>query len=209
MVLRACARSLPHRAVGLHLLAVTTLLALTGSALDDPHVAVLVLRGVAVLLAMALALGVDEPSALLLDATPTGLAQRLAGRLALLAAALAPFWVLALATVAAQGADVPVAALTLELAALSALALAVGLTLRRWWQLAEPAALVAPVLFGALLAAYRLPRRLALLEVQLWGPPWVAAHLRWTALLVAALSLLLVAAQDPATARVRAPRMRR
>lgn len=208
-LLETSARALPRRPVALHVAAAVALLGATLSGLDEEGTALLVLRGVALLLAAALALAADEPSAILLDATPTSLARRLAARLAVLVVLLLAVWGLSLGAVTARGSDVPVAALTLELSGLAALALAVTAVLRRWWQVAEPAVVTGPVLFAALVAAYHLPRRFGLLEGQPWGPPWEAAHLRWTALLIAALSMLVLALADPATARVRQPLRRR
>jgi fluoroquinolone transport system permease protein len=201
-VLRASVCAVPARAVALQVAAAVALLAVTWTGLDDGGTAVTVLRGVAVLLAAALALAVDEPAAALLDATPTPMVQRLAARLALCAVVVLPAWTVALAAASLRGADVPLVAMTLELAALGALGLAVPLALRRWWRLPEPALVVGPLLLGALLAAAHLPRRLALLPAVPLDPAWDAAHLRWSVLLLAALGLLVAGLADPATARV-------
>jgi hypothetical protein len=203
-LLQASARALPARALGLHLAAAVLLVAVTWTGLDDDRAAVAVLRGVAVLLAAALALAVDEPGAALLDAAPTPLARRLAARLALCAAAAAPLWAAALGLAAWRGAAVPVAGLTLELATLVAVALAVTAALRRWWGAAEPALVAGPLLLGSLLAASQLPRAARLLVSTPLDPAWTAAHLRWALLLAAALAVLAAALADPATAGRRA-----
>ena len=201
-------RALPLRVAGLQALAAATLLGATAGGLDQTGTASQVLLGLAVLLAALLALAVDEPSAELLDATPTTLSRRVARRLAALSFAVVPLWLLALGFVALRGADVPVAMLTLQLTALVALGLALPAALRRWRRIAEPGVLAGPALLGLLLAADVLPRSLQLTPQQTWGPPWEVAHLRWTALLVLGASTLLVALSDPATARRqwRAPR---
>lgn len=200
-------RALPGRAVRLHLAAAAALVAVSWPGLDDQGLAVLVLRGVAVVLATALALAVDEPSAALLDATPTSLAERLAVRLGLCAAVVVPAWLLALAAPSLRGTDMPVAALTLELAALAALGLAVPLALRRWWRTAEPALVAGPLLLGTLIASAHAPQALTLLATGPADPAWDAAHTRWAVLLVAALVLLRATLADPATARTaRRPR---
>jgi hypothetical protein len=206
LLLRASCAALPRRPVVLHLAAALLLLAVASSALESDDGGLLVLRGVAVLLATALALAVDEPSAQLLDATPTPLLQRLAARTAICATLVLPAWLLALAAATTAGADVPVAAVTLELAALVALGLAVPLCLRRWWGAPEPAVVVGPVLLGALLGAAHLPPRFALLTSAA-DPSWDAAHLRWAAVLVLAGALVAAASGDPATASW--PRRRR
>jgi len=195
-------RAVPVGDVALHVAAATALLAATWTGLDDDGTAVLVLRGVAVLLAAALALAVDEAEASLLDASPTPMSARLAARLAPCAVLVLPVWVTALAVAHLRGADVPPGALTLELAGLVGMALAVPLALRRWWRVSEPAVVVGPLLLGAMVAAAHLPRRLVLLPATPLDPSWDAAHLRWPVLLLAALALLVAASADPATARV-------
>jgi hypothetical protein len=172
LLLAVSARALPRRAVALPLAAVLVLLAVAWPALDGDGGALLVLRGVAVLLATALALAVDEPAAQLLDATPTPLGQRLAARTAVCAVLVLPAWGLALVAASAAGADVPLAAMTLELAGLVGLGLAVPMSLRRWWGAAEPAVVVGPVLLGALIAASHLPERLSLLPFSPQDPSW-------------------------------------
>ena len=199
-VLRACAGAVPRGALGLHLLAALLLVGGAWEALDDDRPAVAVLRGVALLLAAGLALAVDEPGAALLDASPTSLHRRLGARLAVCAAAAAPVWAAALAVVAWRGAVVSSTGLTLELAAMAALGLAVTTSLRRWWRVVEPAVVAGPLLLGFLLGAAWLPRDLRLLVSTPLDPAWSAAHLRWSLLLLCALGLLAAALADPATA---------
>jgi hypothetical protein len=205
LLLRASAAALPRRAVALHLAAALALPAVAWPALGSDDGALLVLRGVALMLATALALAVDEPAAQLLDATPTSLRRRLAARTAVCSAVVLPAWLLALAAAHAAGASVPVRGLSLELAALAGLGLAVPMCLRRWWGAPEPAVVVGPVLLGGLIAALHLPPRLALLGSAA-DPGWGAAHQRWALVLLASLAVLAVAAGDPATATRRRTR---
>jgi hypothetical protein len=208
LLLRVSATALPRRAVVLHLAAALVLLAMASPAMDSDDGALLVLRGTAVLLATALALAVDEPSAQLLDATPTTLLQRLAARTAVCAVLVLPVWLLALSAATTGGADIPLGAVTLELAALVALGLAVPLCLRRWRGMTQPAPVVGPVLLGALIAAGHLPERLQLLPFSPDDPSWDAAHLRWGGVLLLAAALVAAAAGDPATASSRRWRRR-
>ena len=209
VVLRACAGAVPRRALGLHLLAAVLLLGAAWEALDDDRPAVAVLRGVALLLAAGLALAVDEPGAALLDASPTSTRRRLGARLAVCAAAAAPVWAAALAVAAWRGAVVSSTGLTLELAAMAALGLAVTTSLRRWWRVGEPAVVAGPLLLGFLLGAAWLPRDVRLLVSTPLDPAWSAAHLRWSLLLLAALGLLAAALAEPATAGRRRPAVHR
>ena len=202
-------RTLPGRAVGLHLGAALVLLAATASSLEHDTAAVMVLRGLAVVLAATLALAVDESAAELLDATATSFRRRVADRLRLLAPAAAGLWAAALALVAHRGGTVPEAALTLELLALVAVGLALPSALRRWRRVAEPALVTGPVLLGLLLGAAYLPRRLTMLPLSAADASWGEAHLRWALLLVVAAGALAAALADPATARTRGLRLRR
>jgi hypothetical protein len=195
--------SLPLRGVALQLGAAVALVGATLAGLDQDGTAGQVLLGVAVLLAATLALAVDEPGAEALEATPAPFAVRVAHRLVLLCAVAVPLWLLALAVVALRGADVPVRMLTLQALTLVVLAVAVAAALRRWRRMPEPGLVAAPVLVGFLVAAHQLPRSLTLMPSQPWGPPWHAAQLRWAAVLLAALAVLLIGLSDPATASVR------
>jgi hypothetical protein len=106
-VVRASVRAVPTGGVALHVAAAVALLAATWTGLDDDGTAVMVLRGVAILLAGALALAVDEPAAALLDATPTPMVERLAARLGLCAVLVLPIWAAAVAVASCGGATCP------------------------------------------------------------------------------------------------------
>lgn len=201
-------RALPLRAVALLLTATVALLGATAHALDSSATAAHVLLGLAVLIAATLALAVDEPAAELLDAAPTAFAKRVLHRLTAMAVVSLPLWAAGLLLVHLRGADVAVGMATLELAALCALSLSAALGLRRWRRVPEPAMVAGPVLVGFLVITDQLPRSLALMASQPWGPPWEVAHLRWSAVLLAGLSLLLLGVCDPATARTASIRRR-
>ena len=193
-------RSLPLRSIGLQLVAAVALVAVTLRGLDSVGTATQVLQGVALLLAATLALAVDEPGAEVLDATPTPFARRVGRRLLVLGWPAVALWSLALAVVTLRGADVPVVLLSLQGLALLSVGLAVPAMLRRWRRMWEPGLVAGPVLIGFLIAVDQLPRSLALMPLQPWGPPEEVAHLRWAAVLLAGVSVLLVALSDPATA---------
>lgn len=193
-------RSLPQRSAVLHLTAAVGLVAAAAGAVDD---AGRILLGLAVVLAATLSLAVDEPAAELLDSLTTGFTRRVGRRLLLLSIPVVPLWVGALALVDHRGAQLPRLAVTLPLLGLTALGLAVATGLRRWRRASEPAVLTGPALLGFLAAADQLPPSLVLMVGQTWGPPYEVALLRWSAVTLAALAVLLVAASDPATARTR------
>jgi hypothetical protein len=91
----------------------------------------------------------------------------------------------------------PLAALSLEAVAIALLGVAVATALRRWRQQNEPSTLAGPAVFLVVLALNAVPRGWSLLTSQTWGPPWAATHLRWAAVLVAALALVRLAVRDP------------
>jgi hypothetical protein len=201
--------SLPLRSVVLQLGAAVTLVGATLAGLDQTGTATQVLLGVAVLLAATLALAVDEPGAEVLDATATPFPVRVGHRVLLLCAVAVPIWLLALAVVALRGADVPVRMLSLQALTLVALGVAVATALRRWRRMVEPGLVAGPVLVGFLVTAAQLPRSVTLMPLDPGDPSWLAAQLRWTAVLLVALAVLLIGLSDPATASgLRRPRRR-
>lgn len=198
---QAAWRSLPRRGLAVHVGGAVALVAVTTPLVHDQSSGVLALRVVALLLATAGAFAADEASALLLDAVPTTLGQRVAARWVACAAVVLPVWVAALAVVASRGGRPPLAALTLELAALALVALAVPMALRRWWRVAEPAVIAGPLLLTALIAAAQLPEHLALLAPAVDAPSWRDAHVRWAAIAALFAALLLRAIHEPCRSR--------
>ncbi len=172
--------------------------------LDDGH-AISVLRGAAILLAGGLAIALDDPAADLLAASPTTMAKRWAARLGLAAGLVAASWALLSAWVGGVVGGLPWLALSVEAAALGGFSVALAAALRRWRDVREPGPLVAPAVFGAVLAANLLPQRFSLLAGDPSGNGWTAAHMRWATILMAALLVVAVAAQDPAVRHRRRP----
>ncbi len=176
------------------------LLALKADDLNDGGTALMVLRGVAALLALSAAFLLDDTAANTLAASPTSLAWRRSHRLAILAVLVGAPWTLAVLAVQSRGTDLPVAGLTLELVTLLAVGLATGASITRWTDVPEPGVLAAPLTVGTLLTASRLPERWALLVPP--GPSWGPAHERWALLLAAAVLALLWCNRDPARPRM-------
>ena len=171
-------------------------------AMHDPGAALQVLRGVTVLLALGAAFLLDDPAAGTLAASPTSLSWRRSVRLAAVVVLVGPPWALAVLTARARAGDVPVAGLTVELAALVAVALAAAAALARWADAREPGVLVVPLVVGAALAMTTVPARWALLVPP--GPEWEPAHQRWALLAAAAVVVLALCTRDPARSGCRA-----
>ena len=167
--------------------------------LADAGTGILVLRGVAALLALGAAFLLDDAAADVLASSPTSLAWRRASRLLAGALLVGLPWVGALLTATARNDGLPVLALCLEFGALLALGLGAAAGLARWADAGEPGLLAAPLLAGLLLALLRLPERWALVVGP--GPAWDPAHQRWAALLAAAALVLVLCMRDPAAGR--------
>jgi hypothetical protein len=165
---------------------------------DDAGDTVLLLRAAEVLLAATMAFALDDAADTLLASSPTSLRRRAARTLGLCGAVVAATWaVLVLGAVAlADGSAVP--GLTVELAALSALAVAVAGGLRVWRGLAEPGALAAPVVLAVLVAAAALPPQLDMLHPSPDWPGWDGAVARWAVLAAVMTAGVVRTTRDPA-----------
>ena len=175
------------------------LLAVKADDLGGNGTALAVLRGVAALLAVGAAFLLDDGATDTLAASPSTLAWRRHQRLVILAVLAGLTWVLSVLVVRTSGAAPPVGGLTLELAALLALALATAAGIMRWAQTCEPGVLAAPVVLGVILAMSRLPEGWALLVAP--GPAWGPAHQRWAGLLALGVAVFALCNGDPARSR--------
>jgi hypothetical protein len=159
--------------------------------------AIWLLRVVALLLAVALAFALDDRTRATLAAVPTPQWWRGGVRLLVAGLPAALVWGGVLAWVQHRsGGAVPGGALTLEMAALAVLSVAVAGGLARWRDQPEPGLLVGPILLGAGLLIPQLPRQVALAVLP--GPDWAAAHLRWSVLLAVMAVVLAASWRDPA-----------
>jgi hypothetical protein len=161
--------------------------------------AVMLLRVAAVALALGLAFLLDDPARHATAAVPTRRVVRSGVRMVLVAPVAALSWTTALLLVPAQ-ARPPVGDLTLEAAALAALALAGAASAVRFTDRSRPGAAVAAALLTVTLLATLLPERGALFAA-VGTPGWAVAHQRWAALLT--LTLLAGAALLPEPVRRR------
>jgi hypothetical protein len=158
--------------------------------------AVTVLRAVALLLAVGVAFALDDRSRRTVQSVPSPAWWRAVGQASVALVPALVAWVAALVWVATRTGDLPVLALSLEAAALVAVGLALAAGLVRWRDLVDPGAVAGPVLLVSALMIAQLPERVALMVGP--GPGWTAAHLRWSALLAAAVAIALLAVRDPA-----------
>lgn len=190
--------TLPWRAVGAG--AVVGLLVVGVPRLSagtlDPWLGLNLLRAAALVFALGLAFLLDDPARQLTTPVPTRRWARTGLRVALVAPVAAVWWTAALLLVPAP-ARPPVGPATLEAAATAALALAAAAATVRFTDEPEPGPSVAAGLLTlALLAPVLIPSRWDLF-VQAGDPGWEAAHLRWAALLAAAVLTGTACAPEP------------
>jgi hypothetical protein len=159
---------------------------------------VTVLRVVGLILVLGGAFAFDDPAARTLQAIPYPLARRLWLRAGCAAAVVVPLWSVVLLLPSVSGGSM-----------VSRWSLALGLTVEVLAELAvvwataawgrrrgvdEPGIAAAPVLLCLVLIGAMNPRARLFVGP---GPEWLAAHLRWTAVLVCAAALLALAMRDP------------
>lgn len=180
---------------------VTALLVVKDEALADPGSALMLVRGAAVIAVLGATFVLDDEAAPTLEASPTTLAWRRSIRVATAVGLVSLAWAGVWWRAEAHGTDLPWAGLTLELAALLALALATAAGVSRWTGANDPGVATTPAVFVVVLGAFQLPPRFALYGAP--GPGWDDAHERWWVLLGAAAALLVWCARDPAGRRPR------
>ncbi len=166
------------------------------------------LRLSAVALALGAAFALDDPTEDTISPTPTPLLLRRAPRVTLVAAAVAASWsVVCWYAASTPGVEevLPVRDLTIELASLTAVALAaaaiatIAVADRTGGIIAAPTLLLLTVV-AALLPTMRI-------EVSLFPQPldpgWATAHRQWLAVLAVAFATLIVASRGPGRRNLR------
>jgi fluoroquinolone transport system permease protein len=180
------------------------LLAWTLPDLVTPEGAVVLLRFIAVLLAVGAAFAFDDAALQLVSAVPLSLAQRLSLRAAIITLAAGPAWCAALLLTAQSSATMPhglISGVTLEFGCLQVIGLAIAASLMRCRGISEPGIFAGPGLVGLMMGLMLLPARWQLLGPL--GPHWSAAHQRWAYLSIIAVAVLMLAARDPATRSIK------
>jgi fluoroquinolone transport system permease protein len=161
------------------------------------------LRLAMIVAALGYAFLLDDPSEPSTEAVAGSLLLRRTLRVALLLPATAAWWVAAVWRVRAVHPELPlpVAALTLEAAALLAVTLALAAAGSQLAPERRGGVVAAPALLALASAAFLLPAR-----VTLYAPPggaaWDGAHQRWAILFGLALTAFALASRDPAHRRL-------
>jgi hypothetical protein len=153
--------------------------------------------------ALGYAFLLDDPSEPTTEAVAGTLLLRRTLRVALLLPATAAWWVAVVwrVRVVHPGLPLPVAALTLEAAALLAVTVALAAAGSRLAPERRGGVVAAPALLALTSAAFLLPARIGL-YAQPGSTSWDAAHRRWALLLGLALVAFAAASRDPAHRRL-------
>ncbi|MEU6353510.1 ABC transporter [Streptomyces sp. NPDC047072] len=201
----AVARGVPWRVVGVGAVGGAGVVAVVrwmGGAMD-PWLGINLLRAAALVFALGLAFLLDDPARHTTAPVPARRWVRAGLRVGLVLPVAALWWTAVLALVPEQ-ARPPVGAVTLEAAAVAALALAGAAVTLRFTDEPEPGPSVAAgLLTVAVVAPLLTPARWSLL-VAPGDPRWEASHTRWAWLLAAAA--LVWAACEPEPLQRRALR---
>ncbi|WP_133906990.1 hypothetical protein [Actinophytocola oryzae] len=156
-------------------------------------------------LGLLLALGggyvLDDGAAVTLQASPYSLARRLWLRIGCACAVVGPLWTIVLArylpTAPAGDRRALGVGLTVEFAAALAVLWAVAVWGRRHG-FDHPGIITTPALLAALLPTASIPQAPMMVG---FGAEWTPAHLRWSAILVTAICVLVAGTRDPAARR--------
>jgi hypothetical protein len=153
--------------------------------------------------ALGCAFLLDDPSEPTTEGVAGSLLLRRSLRVALLLPATAAWWVAVVWRVRAvhPGLPLPVAALTLEAAALLAVTVALAAVGSRLAPERRGGVVAAPALLALASAAFLLPTQVTL-YAQPGSAAWDGAHRRWALLLGLALAAFAAASRDPAHRRL-------
>ena len=180
--------------------ATCALVAATVHLFDDGYAAQ-VLRGVGVLLACAWVSTMDDPMGEVAAGSAYPRSVRSVARAAVGLAVVAPLWAGAALLGESRTEELSLLPPALEAAGLGLAGVAAAAGLRAWGDRHQPSYLVVPAVVALAVAINSLPRGWAMVPFQTWGPPWEAAQVRWAALVVLCVGLLVAALADPMSGR--------
>jgi hypothetical protein len=197
---RATARSVRWPPALGALLVVTGLATWQDEAFDAFGSTLLMVRMVAVLLALGAVFVLDDAAAVSVAASPTPLWWRRMLRYGVAAVFVLPAWAAVLAYAHSHQPELPWLRLTLELTVFVTLGLAVAGAAARWFDATDPGTTAALGVLGFTFITANLPPPFAFFatpESAAWDP----STLRWSVALVVALAVLTAVSSDPARGR--------
>lgn len=157
--------------------------------------------GVATLLACALAATAEDPATEVTAASPRARWVRCGARLGLGFALAVPIAILSWLLINQESAGSATPGLAVQTVALLLIGPAVGFGVWAWSDAARPTYAAMGGVLCVSLALWLLPATWSVVQVQPWGPPWEAAVIRWSALVLLACAIVASAWRDPLTRR--------
>jgi hypothetical protein len=161
--------------------------------LDGGH-ALQVHLGVATLLACALAATAEDPAAGVAAASPRP-------RLLLGVVLVLPIASLSMLVMQSQDGARPTDGLAVQTLALLLIGPAVGFAVWAWRDMAQPTYAAIVGVLCVCFALWILPASWSVIDFQPWGPPWEAALIRWSAMVLLGAAVVASAWRDPAIRR--------
>jgi hypothetical protein len=165
--------------------------------LFDDGYAAQVLRGVGVLLACGWASTMDDPMGEVAAGSTYPRSARSLARAVVGLVLIVPLWAGVAVLAEWRAGELPLFPLALEAAGLGLAGVAAAAGLRAWGDRHQPSYLAVPGIVALAVGINSLPRAWAMVPFQTWGPPWEAAQLRWAALALLCVGLLVAALRDP------------
>lgn len=176
------------------------LVAATIHLFDDGYAAQ-VFRGIGLLMACAWASTMDDPMGEVAAGSRYPRSVRSLTRAAVGLAVIVPLWTGMALLGEWRAGDLPLLPLGLEAVGLGLAGIAAAAGLRAWGDRHQPSYLAVPGVVALAVGIDSLPRGWAMVPLQTWGPPWEAAQLRWAALALLCVGLLVAALRDPIAVR--------
>lgn len=196
---RATVRSVRWPPALVAVIFVAGLIAWKRDALDSPDSGLLLLRIAASLLALGAVFVLEDDAAVSVASSPTPLWWRRALRCGVAAAFVVPAWVGVLGYAHARRPTLPWERLSLELAVLITVGLAVAGVVSRRLDVLDSGMTAALTVLGFAMACAYLPPPFALFTSPA-SPSWEPSTMRWVGALIAAVAVLAVTTRDPARA---------
>ena len=180
--------------------ATCVLVAATAHLFDDGYAAQ-VLRGVGLLLACAWVSTMDDPMGEVAAGSPYPRSMRSLARGGVGLAVVLPLWVGVALLGEWRAGELVLFPLALEALGLGLAGVSAAAGLRAWFDRHQPSYVAVPALVALAVGINSLPRGWAMVPFQTWGSPWEAAQLRWAALALLCVGVLVAALRDPLAAR--------
>lgn len=156
---------------------------------------------VAIVLACGLAATADDPATEVAATSPYPRALRSATRLLVGLALVLPVAALSLVLVEREVSATPSLDVSVQVLALLVIGPAIGYAVWAWGDSIQATYVATAGVLCCSFALWVLPDTWSVIQAQPWGPPWEAALIRWSALLLLGTAIVASAWRDPVARR--------